>query len=653
MIAVEPPRGRGATREHTRRYATEEQRSPRGWIDRERDRVVHSRARRWLALAVIASGAAGACKKHTTALARLDETHGQVEQTQGAGSPWRPAAVGDTFVLGNGVRTGKASRARITIGKSGKLDVDPEAVVYFTRDAGKKRDDVHVETGGVELEAGDEALGFGDALLEPNAHARVASTPQGVAITVTLGRLLLEADDPSSAVEAGKTVTVPEHGKPVVATTSAIDAGVARSKTGAISVKVTGTASKKTPKGVEPLAPGESGVEPGSEIALSADSTLEIVRDGARAVVTGKSTVQVGGTDGDLAKLGAGTVAVYDDATIAVPGGTVHAEPAAESFARVDASGTAVEARRGETVIHTQTGDSKLAYGESATLATTGAVALDSRPPAHVSVTVAAGESPVIHDVHAPTAVGVKLDATCATGGVEIARDRSFKRVIARSVARDLTSNVMLAAGTYAYRVSCEGGPTTIGTIRILSDSGRAPLPKAAPHTQVEADGREYTILYQNLLPELTLSWRNARSAASYTFVVKPKVGEPKRFPSTTPKVGLRAGELGEGSYKFWVETPAGKSEEARIVIEFDNAASSASLESVDVKDGEAHVRGVVIDGSTVSSGGVTIPLDRHLRFETVVAPRVGDTGLAIRIAHPKAGVHYYVVGVAATSPGP
>ena len=44
MIAVEPPRGRGATREHTRRYVTEEQRSPRGWIDREGERVIHSRA---------------------------------------------------------------------------------------------------------------------------------------------------------------------------------------------------------------------------------------------------------------------------------------------------------------------------------------------------------------------------------------------------------------------------------------------------------------------------------------------------------------------------------------------------------------------------------------------------------------------------------
>ncbi|HEX8107477.1 MAG TPA: hypothetical protein VF516_07090 [Kofleriaceae bacterium] len=43
MITTEAPRGRGATTEHTRRYATEEKRPPRGWIGRERDRFAHSR----------------------------------------------------------------------------------------------------------------------------------------------------------------------------------------------------------------------------------------------------------------------------------------------------------------------------------------------------------------------------------------------------------------------------------------------------------------------------------------------------------------------------------------------------------------------------------------------------------------------------------
>jgi hypothetical protein len=235
----------------------------------------------WLApLASFTFFAVGGCKKHATALARLDETHGQVEQTQAAGSPWRPAAVGDTFVLGNGVRTGKASRAKLTVGKTGKLDVDPEAVVYFTRDAAQKHDDVHVETGGVELEAGDEALGFGEALLEPNAKARVASTPQGMTVTVTLGHLLLEADDPATAVEAGKTVTVPVNGKPVVATAGVIDAGVpvARAKTGTISVKVTGTASKKTPKGVEPLSAASRRSRLVAPTAISQSSAREASR---------------------------------------------------------------------------------------------------------------------------------------------------------------------------------------------------------------------------------------------------------------------------------------------------------------------------------------------------------------------------------------
>jgi len=98
------------------------------------------------------------------------------------------------------------------------------------------------------------------------------------------------------------------------------------------------------------------------------------------------------------------------------------------------------------------------------------------------------------------------------------------------------------------------------------------------------------------------------------------------------------------------VETPSsgGRSEETRIVIEFDNAAASASLESIEVKDGKARVKGVVIEGSTVTADGAAVELDRHRRFDTELAPRDGEDGIAVRIAHPKLGVHYYVVGVAA-----
>jgi hypothetical protein len=40
---------------------------------------------------------------------------------------------------------------------------------------------------------------------------------------------------------------------------------------------------------------------------------------------------------------------------------------------------------------------------------------------------------------------------------------------------------------------------------------------------------------------------------------------------------------------------------------------------------------------------GVNVPLDSQFRFRGEVGPRDGEAALAIRIAHPKHGVHYYL----------
>ena len=84
------------------------------------------------------------------------------------------------------------------------------------------------------------------------------------------------------------------------------------------------------------------------------------------------------------------------------------------------------------------------------------------------------------------------------------------------------------------------------------------------------------------------------------------------------------------------------RSEQSRIVIDFDNAAPSASLDLV-AGDG-LRVKGTVIEGSTVSASGTAIALDRHLRFESDLVPGEREDGVGVRIAHPKAGIHYYVM---------
>jgi hypothetical protein len=45
-----------------------------------------------------------------------------------------------------------------------------------------------------------------------------------------------------------------------------------------------------------------------------------------------------------------------------------------------------------------------------------------------------------------------------------------------------------------------------------------------------------------------------------------------------------------------------------------------------------------------VSVNQLPVELDRQRRFTTEAAPAEGQDGIGVRIAHPKAGIHYYVM---------
>jgi hypothetical protein len=596
---------------------------------------------RVLLLVVVLSG----CKKSADpVVARLVEITSQVERMPKAQAPWQPAKVGNTFIIGSAVRTGAGSHAKLRVGTKGKLDVDASSIVYFTRTPGRERNDLRVEAGVAELETGDETVGIGEAVLDPNTHARVETTSEGTTLVVTVGRAVLE----DTEIAAGERVTLGPAGRPIpkVAT---VDAGVAQPKAGTIAVAVRDVPARiKTASGERELPVGEHEVEAGATLIVPQGSTLEVSRDGARALTTGPSELRIG-EGATLVALAKGNVPLRGDTTPAVatvPGGTITAAPGAVAGIAVAGKDTAIDGQLGTTTVESPKGKETLTGGQSATLAGSGEIAVLPPPPSRTVASIAAGESATIHDLKAPTPLHITFGDTCPSAGVvEIAKDRGFKKLVARSGGLT-AANVLAPAGTYSYRVRCPGGRGATGTLRIVKDSGRTPLPMAAARTAVEMDGREYTILYQSLLPELTLTWRTApRGRAKYTFVVKPAKGAERRLVGTSPTMQLVAGELREGSYKVWVEPDAGsRSEESRIVIEFDNAAQSASIDAVDTAGGKLRVRGSVIESSTVSASGAPVPLDRQRRFTAELSPGPDEDGAAVRIAHPKAGIHYYVM---------
>ena len=64
-------------------------------------------------------------------------------------------------------------------------------------------------------------------------------------------------------------------------------------------------------------------------------------------------------------------------------------------------------------------------------------------------------------------------------------------------------------------------------------------------------------------------------------------------------------------------------------------------LERPDV--GAIAVDGVTVEGAKVSVGGQPLAVDVHGRFHVEAAPVDGDDAVAVRLEHPRTGIHYYV----------
>lgn len=205
---------------------------------------------------------------------------------------------------------------------------------------------------------------------------------------------------------------------------------------------------------------------------------------------------------------------------------------------------------------------------------------------------------------------------------------------------------VSLQAGSHDFRVRCGRRVLSRGTLRVRRDLATMELPKSAQKLELEADGRRYTVRYQNLLPAVTVRWPGARPAARYT--LKLRRGKRERsFESARPERPLKPADLSEGEQEFWFESASGqRSEVSTLRLEFDNTARSLSLsepsEGAPAPGDTATVSGVALLRSQVSANGVPLTLDSKGRFRAQV--RLSSArSLVIRAVHGAAGVHYYV----------
>jgi hypothetical protein len=354
---------------------------------------------------------------------------------------------------------------------------------------------------------------------------------------------------------------------------------------------------------------------------------LDVRTPGAHARVAENSTVRIVALDRDVRfDVLVGRVAIQDDSGKheLLAGQTQTSGTAAASVAQ------AKDASSAQVVDSATAAVAAPAAEAAAELAASGHA--DLALPTLESMTLHAPSLPLNARVQAPPCDG-PLALTVA--GRTLAPEPGSATVLVR-----------LSAGSHAFRILCAKRVVQQGTLRVQRDLATMELPNSAQRLDIEPDGRRYTVRYQNVLPVVTVRWRGARPAASYTLHLRRGKRE-RSFRGDKPEQAVPAAALSEGDHDFWFTSARGqRSEESGLRIEFDNTARSLSLSSP--IDGSARegpqtlVSGVALLRSQVSANGVPLPLDAKGRFNSQV-PLDQDGSVLVRATHPAAGVHYYV----------
>lgn len=639
-------------------------------------------------LAVGGCGGCGSCGGDDASIAQLESSSGQVERDHSARrQAWERAESGAKFVVGDGLRTGPNSTARVTYRSGGGVELSPNTLIRFERrGATPGQSPISVLTGVIEFEtsqSGELGLSIGGVVFDGRGRVRVTAAEDRTRIDVLIGSVTLESDGNTQQAAAGQHFVLDMGGAILEAPSSPeVDAGAPPrapadagppapsdagrpSVPGEVAADIQGATVQVRREGETRWSDVEAGsvtFEPGTRVRVSSRATVALARGDERASVTGAGEVTIGPAGGALVATRGGRVnveATTTDVRIEVPGGVIVARARSDggvSRAEVVMSGanTNVTARSGSVDVRGSAGNASLGAGEWATLTRAGAVETASRAPTRALLTIAAGESPTIHDPRPPIAVRVRFGGQCPGDGVvELAgAGGSFARP--KAISRGTGSAIVLVQAAERYRVRCVAGESVSeqaaaqGTIRLMRDSGVAPIPRRPQENTVSADRRRYTLMYQNLLPVITMKWDGAPASASYTLRVIPQRGQERTQRVTAPRHTFQSGDLDEGTYRFAFEASDGRrSQESVLTIVFDNAAPAAYLRepaaNATLSGASVRVSGVAVEGASVSVDGRDLPLDGQARFGGDVPLSTTDDALAVRIAHPQRGVHYYL----------
>ncbi len=604
-------------------------------------------------------------------LALLQAKQGRVERDFAAkAEAFEPAPLNAAFRVGDAVRTDAGAQATLRLSDGSDLKLEPSTLIrFFEHPPGEPGQRLEIEMGEATLQIGDRPLalqtGVGRARIEAKSRIKLSATGRGVRFDLAIGAAQFETQRGPVKLTAGEQLELAKGGATVAAapagSTNVAQSPQAPAPTevakadGEVSAQIEGAgASVRAPgaKQFAPLAPGQQRLAQGSQLRLDAGTTAQLRRGAEAARLEGAGDFVVGGPD-SLVRASSGAVSVAQSGSqvkIRVPGGSITVEANARAAVRTGRNETTVNVSGGSAALQTETKTQTLSAGEEASVDARGRITLTrGRGPSVIDLLMGSGDSLVLHDPRPPTAIGITVASKCPSGAVVALGSRAGARSFGEG-----TVKLLVPAGSHKYRVHCavdgqeQEAVVDEGMLTVLRDSGTRQLARTAPMTRVDTDGRNYTVLYQTLMPKLSVRWPDAPKSGSYRLEVSSPGGKKLSLRSATAAHTFAPGSLLEGVHQlqFWTDG-ASKSKPTSLKIGFDNAAPTASLTSPAeggfAAGSSVQVSGSALPGWSVSAGGVELPQDDQHRFSGSAATAPGQRGLLVRFAHPQRGVHSYL----------
>ena len=598
-------------------------------------------------------------------LGRLIEISGGVVQRDEATPPesWEQVELGQDFAAGDGLRTNAQSAAIVQLSDGSQLLIKPQSVVRFRTAQGGSEPEVEVVSGEAVIQAGDKAVQLhthvGVALLKAGAKVQLTRAANGLRVHLEVGDAMFRTLD-GTELKLSKTEDLRlEIGAAVIREPpSAARASAEPSADRALQLEVTRPEVQARARGetsAKGLSAGKLSLRPDTELLLSTSGNATLIRERDRVDLTGGEYHVEGGERLLSARRGKLRMhAESRDVHIAVPGGWIVARAAnGGSDAEIDLSDKEgqLQVSRGEVSWHRGNLHKQVTPGQplrwQLAAADAGPLPGDAGPsfaesPERASLSVKAGETFVLHAPELPVALELRTEQSCdgalvveLNGGARFRGDGTHVKLRLDDKARN-------------YNLRCQGADGRLGkplaraNVRVLHDAGTRNLPPRAPTSLVDADGRGYTIYYQNQPPDVRVRWPSAPQAGNYQLDV-----DGKALALNAPEHTFDSGGLRDGVHRLTFSAKDRRSRTTTVEVRFDNTATTASLSAPIDRSfspgATVDIEGVLLPAWKVSVDGGMIEKIGEDRFHGRIVTTPQNPDFAVRLFHPRLGTHYYL----------